>query len=139
MNSLAVSNSLIGAKLPYEIIEHIWSFNYFWAATTIQINFKKFIRNKVRNICSLMKFAHFNCNLGLSMNNYSLHYNNKIINKSSVFNTLNACKCCSRHQINKPTKIALWNETEFHNTQDTACSCPCRHLSRFLCRVVDES
>ena len=36
MNSVAVTKSLIGAKLPYELVEYIWSFNYFWASNIIQ-------------------------------------------------------------------------------------------------------
>lgn len=136
MNSIAVANSLIGTKLPYDLIEHIWSFNYFWASTIIQKYTKKYISNKVKNIYNMVGFAHHECNLGTGINNYSLFYQNKVLKNSDVLITLNACKCCKKHQINKPINMELWIETEFHDTQYKACSCPCRHLSRFICRGI---
>ena len=45
-----------------------------------------------------------------------------------------ACRCCERHQIDKPTKFVPWVELTFHETQDTACGCSCRHEARILCR-----
>tara|TARA_X000001036_G_C20249745_1_gene631651 strand:+ start:181 stop:618 length:438 start_codon:yes stop_codon:yes gene_type:complete len=144
MNSVAVANSLIGYKLPYDLIEYIWSFNYFWASTIIQKYTKKYISNKVENIYEMVGFAHHKCHLGCGISNYSLFYKNKVIKNSDVLTTLNACKCCVRHQINKPKNMESWVETEFGPdytniaTQDTLCSCPCRHLARFICREVND-
>ena len=136
MNSIAVANSLIGAKLPDDLIVHIWSFNYNWASTIIQKYTKKYISKKIKNIYKMTGFAHHKCQLGVGVSNYSLFYHNKILNNSDVLTTLNACKCCVRHQINKPKNMEYWVETEFNNTQDRPCSCPCRHLARFICREV---
>ena len=101
MNSIAVANSLIGVKLPDDLIVHIWSFNYNWASTIIQ-NIQKYISNKVKNIYAMVGFAHHKCHLGCGISNYSLFYKNKVIKNSDVLTTVNACKCCVRHQINKP-------------------------------------
>lgn len=57
---------------------------------------------------------------------------------------LNGCRCCDRHQINKPSMFVLWatgdlvdcklktGEEILYNLQ--TCDCDCRHLSRWLCR-----
>ena len=45
-----------------------------------------------------------------------------------------ACRCCERHQINKPTKFVPWVELPFHGTQYTPCECSCRHDARIICR-----
>ena len=52
--------------------------------------------------------------------------------------TLAKCKCCERHQINKPTIFAPWINTTFHGTQYTPCECKCRHIARFICRQATE-
>lgn len=51
-------------------------------------------------------------------------------------NTLNTCNCCSKHQINKPTQLQIWNELPFHNDQSRQCLCNCRHMSRMICRTI---
>tara|TARA_B100000035_G_scaffold314780_1_gene332235 strand:+ start:3560 stop:3973 length:414 start_codon:yes stop_codon:yes gene_type:complete len=137
MNSIAVANSLIGDKLPHDLVEHIWSFNYNWASTIIQKYTKKYISNKVKNIYEMVGFAHHKCRLGVGVRNYSLFYQNKILKNNDVLTTLNACKCCVKHQNNKPKNMAPWIETEFHDTQYTDCNCPCRHLARFICREIE--
>lgn len=137
MNSIAVANSLIGAKLPHDLVEHIWSFNYNWASIIIQKYTKKYISNKVKNIYQMVGFAHHKCRLGVGVRNYSLFYQNKVLKNDDVLTTLNACKCCVKHQNNKPKNMGPWIETEFHNTQHTSCNCPCRHLARFICREIE--
>jgi len=56
---------------------------------------------------------------------------------------LNECKCCFRHQLNKPKIFEKWNGPHFSPKLKTeelvlaqlnACSCDCRFLSRWLCR-----
>lgn len=137
MNSYAVANSLIGNKLSYDLVEHIWGFNYNWASTIIQKYTKKYILNKVKNIYKMVGFAYHTCKFNMGINNYSLFYQNKVLKNDDVLATLNACKCCEKHQINKPSTIKKWNETEFHGTQQTYCNCPCRHLARFICREIN--
>lgn len=45
------------------------------------------------------------------------------------------CRCCKRHQVNKPGYFAPWIETnpKLHY-QSRTCECDCRHLARWLCR-----
>lgn len=49
------------------------------------------------------------------------------------------CKCCNRHNTNKPLCLAPWIDTPFHNTNinSSDCSCPCRHNARFICRLYN--
>ena len=52
----------------------------------------------------------------------------------SKLDTLNKCNCCERHKTNRPKAFESWVDTPFRGTQDTTCSCECRHLARFICR-----
>ena len=138
MNSSAVANSLIGVKLPHDLVEHIWSFNYYWASVIIQKYTKKYISNKVQNIYEMVAFANLDCHLGAGVRNYSLFYQNKVLKNHDVLTTLNACKCCAKHQNNKPKHMAPWIETGWpQDAQRTNCLCPCRHLARFICREIE--
>lgn len=48
---------------------------------------------------------------------------------------LSKCKCCKRHQINKPFIFFSWVDTPFKfNKSNDNCTCDCRHVSRFICR-----
>ena len=51
---------------------------------------------------------------------------------------LNNCNCCERHKLNRPNTYTRWYETEFHNTQNTACVCDCRHMARWICRYCTD-
>tara|TARA_Y100001980_G_C14518380_1_gene293714 strand:+ start:150 stop:554 length:405 start_codon:yes stop_codon:yes gene_type:complete len=125
------------SKLPLELIDYIWEFNHYGAACVINYNARKFITKSVRDLKVMVDFANFNAHLGVGMKKYGLFYRNRIMNKEDVFLRMKACQCCKRHQINKPKKLEAWNETEFHGTQFTPCTCICRHYSRFLCRFIE--
>lgn len=49
---------------------------------------------------------------------------------------LNNCKCCTRHQINKPCIFSRWIDTDESSTISNIpnCTCNCRHIARFICR-----
>jgi len=55
--------------------------------------------------------------------------------------TLSNCKCCLRHQTNKPTIIIdkyvypYNNKTDHFYQKTDTCHCKCRQLSRFLCKI----
>ena len=134
------ANTSIEKKLPVDLIQYIISMNFTWAANTIQKRTKKYIKYKVNNLIRMIKFAYFEARLQIGMGNYCLHYNNKILRPQNVLDTFNACSCCERHQILKPKKLRPWVNTEFHvPRRETNCLCCCRHLSRFICREVDQS
>ena len=138
---MAFSTALVTtyfALLPLEVVDYIWSFNHPWAASVIQQKFRECFEKKVCDICELFNFASFKCNLNVSMSNFSIFYKNKILKREDVFKTLTLCNCCPRHQINKPKTLQKWINTEFHETQDTDCDCQCRHLSRFICREIED-
>lgn len=50
---------------------------------------------------------------------------------------LNRCNCCPRHQTNRPTVFAPWQETPFNDSTMTNCMCDCRHMARWICRQYD--
>ena len=58
--------------------------------------------------------------------------------------TCSNCKCCPRHQYNKPIKLEKWIELDFLPDDckpiwlDKKCECDCRHVARFICRQCDE-
>jgi hypothetical protein len=53
-----------------------------------------------------------------------------------------ACKCCARHQKDKPRQFIHWLEPPEKSTlvsdsdRVTMCQCDCRHMARFICRQV---
>lgn len=67
----------------------------------------------------------------------------EIEDKDHVLSILNTCKCCSRHQHNRPSKVDDFCEKKnvknhidsFHPLEIYNCDCNCRHISRFICRV----
>jgi hypothetical protein len=65
------------------------------------------------------------------------HYNNFDITKD--FKTLSECKCCDRHQKDKPIAVEdgwicdRWNDTHLGD-EGHECECDCRHLMRFMAR-----
>ena len=60
---------------------------------------------------------------------------------------LSTCKCCKRHQINKPTKMEYYfssspvNHTSPEHREilnHFICSCPCRNYARWITRIFVE-
>lgn len=128
-------NTCLGV-LPNELIDLIWSFNYLWASNIIKKHFQKFLKTKVFEISKMLNFVFHECKLPISMENYSISYGKKILKKKDIISTFTACKCCERHQQNKPDGSSVWQETNF-NWRESNCKCECRHLSRFLCRPIN--
>lgn len=55
--------------------------------------------------------------------------------------TLSVCKCCTRHQINKPTLFKTLvdnNSPLYNNNNNNSCNCKCRHYARAICRQTIE-
>ena len=139
MNTTNVLEKSLFSKLPFELVEFIWTLNYNWAANIIQTKSRKFMRKKISNIYDMLSFVRRDCKFDLALNKYSLFYRNKILKREQVFSLMTSCQCCKRHQIRKPKTIVKKEREDYFNwTQDTDCSCPCRHVSRFICREVDD-
>jgi len=47
---------------------------------------------------------------------------------------LTNCVCCDRHKINFPSIGNPVKYNLFKNNTPNACECPCRHISRMICR-----
>jgi len=129
---LALTETTHFAFLPLELLFHIISFNEKSAVELIQKKAKNMLKNKIKAFMSMIMFW------GVSLNKYSLFYNNRIVSREEVVETLGKCDCCERHKINRPKKLAPWIETEFHDTiiRSCQCQCQCRHFSRFICREI---
>ena len=132
---LAVASVTRFGKLPDDLLHHIISFNEIEAVKIIQKKAKNMVKNKIRAFESML-ISEFESGLTLSLKNYNLFYNNRIVSKEEVVKTLGMCDCCERHQINRPKKLAPWVDTEFHDTVIRNCPCHCRQFSRFICREI---
>lgn len=140
-NTILYNNTYLSI-LSNDLIKYIENVLIKWANKILSKNIIKFkiklIKNDVNNLNNMFLFIHRNTDLGMTMRNYKIHYKDKILSKKDVFNRLINCKCCKRHQINRPTELKPWYETEFHNCQNIhSCMCSCRNLSRWLCREID--
>ncbi len=59
--------------------------------------------------------------------------NQKIQDKEFVFKCLSSCRCCSRHQINRP-EFGNYPEYDTDNQDTHYCKCRCRQNMRILSR-----
>tara|TARA_Y100000591_G_scaffold333091_1_gene373621 strand:- start:424 stop:846 length:423 start_codon:yes stop_codon:yes gene_type:complete len=137
MNSIAVRESRIGLMLPNDLIEFIWSLNYDSSAKCIQKYCQKYIQYKIQEIHDMLKFAHHKLHFALTSEclvKFKLFYRNRVMDREEVFNIMKSCRCCNRHQKDKPTTIKPWIDTDMSWNQTIYCPCPCRHISRMICR-----
>ena len=60
-----------------------------------------------------------------------------ISNPIHAVKVLDTCKCCERHQRCRPKELKKYIEQpSSQKTEEIIiCDCPCRHLSRFICRT----
>lgn len=51
-----------------------------------------------------------------------------------------SCRCCERHQVDKPDKLTFWYEISYKGRDfiNKNCKCDCRHMARFICRQVED-
>jgi|TARA_B100001094_G_C17978931_1_gene694212 hypothetical protein len=83
-------------------------------------------------------------NNNLVCNNLEKHLD--LNNSNEYLNILAKCNCCKLHNQKKPLSISNWNGTpswaerlDSHTIQVSRffrCRCPCRHLSRHICRAT---
>lgn len=133
--------NILSIIFPYDIVEYIMFYVKIEIAPLIVYYFKKFLKRKIMNINNMIDFAHFNCKLGLAMSNYQLFYINRILTAQDVLKTLSSCNCCIRHKKNRPNKVGTYKSNVSNNNWDyrnrITCFCPCRHLSRFICKEIN--
>ncbi len=59
-------------------------------------------------------------------------------NPMNAIKVLDTCKCCHRHQINRPDKLKKYESPpdKLHSIKGFgSCQCECRHMSRHICRA----
>ena len=133
--------------IPYDIREYIWNINYSWAIDIIIYNIQKYIQYQKKIKIDFMHDTISNVyhdlgnDLGIYNKNYHIYCSGKLYSKQDVFDLVSTCKCCSRHQKNRPNKLDVYFDTTEVNLEQKnyscECLCPCRHLSRFICRSVN--
>ena len=58
-------------------------------------------------------------------------------NGSEYLSKLSECKCCDRHQKNRPCNITDFKEYDWTGDNNSyECNCACRHYSRTIVYVV---
>jgi hypothetical protein len=66
-------------------------------------------------------------------------FKNMLLNntpKQQLLDYLNECKCCKRHQNNRPYSCSNKYEVKMNKviiTKEGLCECDCRHLARMIC------
>ena len=60
-----------------------------------------------------------------------------VSNPIHAVKVLDTCKCCKRHQRCRPKELKKYIEQPTCQKREEIinCDCPCRHLSRFICRT----
>ena len=128
-------------KLPKEIIDHIYEYN-----AEHRIKFKEcVIRIPNYKLLNQIPLGAVSCRITTIINLFDkeIEENNnwdfskllkENLNEPGHFvKILNKCKCCKRHQMNRPN---LLNNTKYilqdtkNNTENEVCNCLCRHISR---------
>lgn len=121
------------SKITQKEIEYIWEPRHHDAACIINhyvrlyfINFAKVLKPLIQSVVEA----------GADLLDKKVQYfvYNKHRDTQTIFNMLSGCRCCQRHQLNKPKAMERWVETKFNMTQTTPCECICRHYMRWMCR-----
>lgn len=118
-------------NLPREIIDEILSFN-----ADHREPYSKCMDN-IHTIASVYK-ARYICNtFDSSRHNRFVDHIVSIFEsrdaRISIIEGLSQCKCCLRHQQDRPFTLVI-NKSSPHTDN---CDCICRHVSRFMCATCD--
>jgi len=68
---------------------------------------------------------------------HHLYFNSS---RQTVLNYLNQCKCCIRHQDNKPyiyNNIILVKNNKKRKRYEYICHCKCRRYARNICKNIE--
>ena len=115
--------------LPHEVLEIIVTFNEQHAVRVLQNLTKRLIKDKI------YRFK----NTPFYKKNYltELNFKGRKVTGEEAIKTLNLCKCCDRHQLDKPFSFVKWVENQSQNNGiGYNCKCLCRHQARMICRYA---
>lgn len=126
-------------ELPNEITEEIIMTNEKWAIEIIQKKTKLYKQKKIAAFSGMLEFCHTigteTPNQSLVEKNVAFFYGRRQYKKDDVLKVFATCRCCDRHQINKPNKLEKWEELPTNwDRPEIKCFCKCRHHGRWLCR-----
>ena len=130
-------------ELPEVIIQHILEFNPFHREKF------KLIVDDLESKAAVMK-CHIMTNAWNTMSHEErpsfyefIIISGYIDDFQRYVKALHKCKCCARHQINKPEEYydMEWDMEPDRPAQSehglvpkhNSCQCPCRHMARFCC------
>jgi len=115
--------------LPHEVLEIIVTFNEQRAVRVLQNWTKRLIKDKIYRF----KNGPFDTEKWFS----KLKFKGRKVSGEEAIKTLNLCKCCDRHQVDKPFSFVKWVEKQYQNNGiGYNCRCPCRHQARMICRYA---
>lgn len=76
--------------------------------------------------------------LGCPYTSFTHLISEEIDDKDHLVQVFNTCKCCERHQINRPKNINDNHIFQFNNAYHYShCNCDCRHYTRMICCSVN--
>ena len=58
-----------------------------------------------------------------------------------ILDVLSSCECCEQHSHSKPNFNNDWQDVTYSSCvyyKQKNCKCPCRHLSRQICRLCNQ-
>ena len=129
-------------NLPDDIISHIIEYK---ASYDHYLEFKKILKNLP--IISILKYIK-NIDNTFYLTNDIYYYDFLIeyiteIEREHIIETLNLCKCCCRHQRNRPSldkyKSGFCPDySTSNNTSNNLCKCACRYIIRDICRAKND-
>lgn len=97
--------------------------------------------NEIRLKAAQKRIEYLNNNeyyVGCPYNSFIQLISEKIDDPEHLVQVFNTCKCCARHQINRPKNIND-NNFDFNISYNySKCICECRHNSRMICCSVNE-
>ena len=126
-------------NLPLEIVNHI--LDYHQSMIHFE-HMKDIVRTLPQHHAKVInKLAQTEIDHIYRLNDYDYVWT--IENVEYYMNIFSQCKCCKRHNTNKPT-VSMLHEGFVPSYSTSSfimipeCLCMCRHLSRFLCREINE-
>ena len=139
MSVAVIRHQGLFGNLPSEVNDMIVMRNEKWAIGIIQKTTKLYKQKKLEAFSEMLEFCHTIGteipNQSLVEKNISFFYGNKHYKKEDMLDVFASCKCCDRHQINKPKELKKWEELAVNwDKAEVKCRCKCRHHARWLCR-----
>jgi len=128
-------------KLPPDIEQHILEFNVYHRPK-LKKNFNYIYLISARKRLRYLKML-WNMNLNENYPTMPINWNQflnfYIPDPEIILKNLSLCRCCLRHQTNRPSNvddIIKINYIKPFNQKKKKCLCDCRHICRRLVQII---